>query len=203
MGTGKKLSAKKMKAPAPQDPEHPWYTMQRSGASSPSVAASPAPHTSSYGTRSTQSRRHENDSGRHTRRAKPVQPEVSEPVQHINPELSLPMCIKLEPPSVVAHRRSLEMAARREAMATEVDAKSESTAPQAEAEQSKADAEAAAWKAASEKVAQLRAEKEAAERKLAAEALAGRQKAHAEVQQNVVSAAMARIQAYKKRRSSA
>merc|ERR1719478_1518442 len=45
--TGKKLSPKKMKAPAPQDPEHPWYT--NGGVMPPSPSARETPHTSSYG----------------------------------------------------------------------------------------------------------------------------------------------------------
>merc|ERR1719460_899585 len=33
--TGKKLAAKHMKPPAPIDPDHPWYTMQRTGSLPP------------------------------------------------------------------------------------------------------------------------------------------------------------------------
>merc|ERR1711896_1919 len=64
--TGKKLSPKKMLPPAPRDPNHPYYQMPRQGslasppasvASAASVPNPPAPQqTSSYGTRSAQSR---------------------------------------------------------------------------------------------------------------------------------------------------
>merc|ERR1711907_521274 len=132
------------------------------------------PHTSSYGTRSTQSRLQESEGLRSSTRPPPAKVKPPQAVDNscsLNPELGLPMQITLEPPSVVAYRRSLEMAARRQAMAAEVDARredSQTSKEQAalEAERCKAN-EAAAWKAASEKVAQLKAEQEAAAKKIA------------------------------------
>lgn len=205
--TGKKLSPKKMKPPAPQDPSHPWYT-QKSGASmplSPSAPSSPlvAPHTSSYGTRSTQSRLQENDAVRTSTRAaaKPDPPPLEEPI-YVNPELSQPMEINLEPPAVVARRRSLEMAARHRALASEAHNCDENDdTNEAEIEAAKvAEEEAARWEAASQEVARARAEKEAAERKLAEDALNERRSAHAKLQHDVVGSAMSRIEAFRNKR---
>jgi hypothetical protein len=205
--TGKKLSPKKMKPPAPQDPDHPWYTMQRTGVVTPtSPAAQPASsqpaHTSSYGTRSTQPRLHESESMHQRTSPKAHQaPQVAE-TNLVNPELSQPMQINLESPAVVAQRRSIEMAARLQALASEVSevpSNDESQNKHAEVEAEKA-AAALAWKAASDEVARLKVEKEAAQRKLAEEAQSQRQSAHAEIQCQVVSSAMARIEAFRNKR---
>merc|ERR1712054_577156 len=170
--TGKKLSPKKMLPPAPRDPNHPYYQMPRQGGqsgpptcapSSISMPNSAAPQqTSSYGTRSSQSR---------TREAiVPVSPSKTwtAPVtSNIPPDLSFPMPIILEAPAAVAMRRSLEMAARRKEMQeegnTEAEQEEEDTVRVAK------EAELAAWKAATAAVAAERAEKEAAQQKLVQE----------------------------------
>lgn len=207
--TGKKLSPKKMKPPAPQDPSHPWYNMQKSAPlpSSPSAPPMPAAtsHTSSYGTRSTQTRLQESDGLRLSTRAAPVA-KAKPPLQvletvYVNPELSQPMQIVLEPPAVIARRRSVEMAARLQALASEVPNQNDASDKKEEAqlEDQKAERDAA-WKAASAEVARLRAEQEAAERKLAEETLSQRRCAHAQVQHGVAIAAMARIEAFRNKR---
>lgn len=206
--TGKKLALKKMAPPAPHDRDHPWYTMQRTGAMPPiPPVVSPhmaAPHMSTYGTRSTQSRLLEIDGTRQSSRAS--QPHVEGELETVkavfNPELCEPMRIKLESPAEVSYRRSLEMEARRQAMAAEVDASSDErdTKKVQAAREAEQEAEKAAWRAASEQVARLRAEKEAADRHIAEERLSQRRSAHAAVQRGVASSAMARIEAFKNKR---
>merc|ERR1711998_326069 len=74
--TGKKLSPKKMKPPAPIDPDHPWYT-NGGMPQSPSAAreASATPHTSSYGTRSSHSRLQESENRTQESRSSRAEPQ--------------------------------------------------------------------------------------------------------------------------------
>jgi hypothetical protein len=202
--TGKKLSPKKMKPPAPIDPDHPWYT-NGGMPQSPSSAreASATPHTSSYGTRSSQSRLQESENRTQESRSSHAEPQQLS----VNLELFQPFSVVLEDPATVVKRRAAEVAARRQSMAAEAseDGSGMQTTEEEALEVSRRDeAEwAAAFAAASEKVAAERAEKEAAERKAAEEALNERRTAHFEAQGSVVSTAMARIEARKKRRMTA
>jgi len=119
-------------------------------------------------------------------------------VQH--PEPPQPMHIKLESPEAVAQRRSVEMAARRQAMA-EGDAQGTESAHSNEQDKLEAaKSEADAWAAASAEVARLEQARLATERHLAEEALNKRRATHAEEQDAVLASAMARIEAFKNKR---
>jgi len=119
---------------------------------------------------------------------------------YLNPELFQPMHIKLESPEAVAQRRSVEMAARRQAMA-EGDAQGTESAHSNEQDKLEAaKSEADAWAAASAEVARLEQARLATERHLAEEALNKRRATHAEEQDAVLASAMARIEAFKNKR---
>lgn len=209
--TGKKLSPKKMKIPAPSDPEHPWFTHGSVPQTCPSTAREVAPHTSSYGTRSTRLQESEN----RTQESKPSREQIPERVP-ANPELFQPFSIKLEDPAELINRRAVEVAARRQSIVAEASGEDSSAPPKADGEDSSApppkaedtleattrceeEEFATAFAAASQKVAAEKAEKEAAEQKAAEEALAQRRTAHTEVQGSVVNSAMARIEARRKK----
>jgi len=194
--TNKKLPPKKMKAPAPADPEHPWYT---TGGVPPSpTARESAPNTSSYGTRS--SRLQESES--RTQEPKSSREQVPEQVSTTNLELFQPFSVIMEDPSELLKRRAAEVAARIQSMAAEASGE-DSSAPEVEdaLQTTRREEEefAAAFAAASVKVAAERAEKQAADQKAAEEALAERLTSHSEVQGGVVSSSMARILARKKK----
>lgn len=201
--TGKKLPAKKMLPPAPRDPSHPYYHMPRQGANSAPAAGtpstnpapgSPVPQQTSYGTRSSQSRTREVIAT-----VSPSKTWTRAPAD-IHPDLAFPMTIILESPAAVAMRRSLEMAQRHKEMVQQCDEEEEDQEGGEEALRIAKDAELAAWEAATAAVAAEKAKKETAQQKLVQEQLESRQNAHEEQQDVVVSGAMARIQAFKKRR---
>merc|ERR1712054_438594 len=201
--TGKKLSPKKMLPPAPRDPNHPYYHMPRQGPNSGPPAAgtpsanpapgSPVPQQTSYGTRSSQTRTREVIAT-----VSPSKTWTRAPAD-IHPDLAFPMTIILESPEAVDMRRSLEMAQRHKEMVQECDEEDDQEGGE-EALRIAKEAELAAWEAATAAVAAEKAEKQTARQKLVQEQLESRQNAHEEQQDVVVSGAMARIQAFKKRR---
>jgi len=131
--TGKKLSPKKMKIPAPSDPEHPWFTHGSVPQTCPSTAREVAPHTSSYGTRSTRLQESEN----RTQESKPSREQIPERVP-ANPELFQPFSIKLEDPAELINRRAVEVAARRQSIVAEASGEDSSAPPKADGEDSSA-----------------------------------------------------------------
>merc|ERR1712093_699144 len=179
---GKKLSPKKMKPPAPMHPDHP------------SLNSPPAsPCKSAYGTRSSRSER---DSHSSSSKSNATPTEFVAPAFLFAPDLDKPMPIKLESPDVVAKRRALEVATRLHEMTC--DEESEGDAPKLPANEQ--ECAAAAWQAASEAVARANAEREAAERKAAEESEMTRRSEHSKEQLLIADTALARIQAFKRRR---
>lgn len=217
--TGKKLSPKKMLPPAPRDRNHPYYSMSKAQLAQHSAGivvtpisspVLPSSQSSSYGTRSSQTRTIRDSPVPAVARvavvaaSKPTYSATAAQVlSTINPALLAPMNIVLESPAVVASRRSLEMAARRKAMEAEgssVEAEESREKSDADAEDDAEAKRVAAWKAASEIIAEQEAKNKAAKRKLEDELHQSRLNAHAEQQSQIAGSAMSRILAFKKRR---
>lgn len=184
---GKKLSPKKMKPPAPMNPDHPAL---RENYSPPS---SPGGGRSSYSTRSSYPRQSSQPASTHR---EPTEFAASASF-HQHPDLDKPMPLMVESSEAVAQRRAIEMASRRQAMETNDTEQGVHGELKADTEQEKAEV---AWKEATEAVARAKAEKEAAELKLANESALARRSAHSEVQCGIAQTASARIQAFKRRR---
>ena len=114
----------------------------------------------------------------------------------------MPMIIVLEPPVVVAERRAVEMAARLQRMGhgSNIIRVEEASVGKESIIADPGSCDEAAWAAASAQVACIQAEKAAAERKAHQAQLTESRNAHSEIQNRVISTAMARIQTFKKRR---
>jgi len=200
--TGKKLTHRSKQPPAPMDPDHPWYTMQRTGTLPPLLVSAVAPsasNQSSYGTRSRETRLSETDSPRIRMRTERAQHSHHYGGSHraaalVDPELHLPMKVRMEAPHRISRRRSIELETRRKSIAETIEPSPEERAV-ATAEATKREGEEDSWAAACAVYDVLQEEKERREKRLRDTILAASRAAHAEKQGEVVAGAMARMAA--------